>query len=193
MDYVNGNGIRKLRERLGMTQKELAAQIGVSDKAVSKWETGRGLPDVSILGDLAESLGVSLPELFAGIKTVNRNRGGSMLRSGFYVCPVCGNVIHSLGDATISCCGVSLPRLEAEEADDEHHLLVEMIEDEYYITLDHPMTREHHISFIAYMNWERLQLVKLYPEQDAAARFARCGKGTIFAYCNKHGLYAVKL
>ena len=193
MHYVSSDGIRSLRESLNITQKELAERIGVSDKAVSKWETGRGLPDVSVLALLAEALGVSISELFAGAKTTNRNKSGNMQRSGFYVCPVCGNVIHALGEATISCCGVALPRLEAEAADDEHKLKVEIIDDEYYVTLEHPMTRDHHISFVAYINWERLEVVKLYPEQEAAARFARFGKGTIYVYWKKDGLFAAKL
>jgi len=182
-----------LREERHLTQKELAEQIGVSDKAVSKWETGRGLPDISVLGLLAESLGVSLSELFAGSKTINRNKSGNMQRSGFYVCPVCGNVIHAMGEASFSCCGITLPRLEPEAAEQEHSIHVETMDDEYYVTLKHPMTQEHHISFIAYLNWERLQLVKLYPEQEAAARFARFGKGTLYIYCRKDGLFSVKL
>lgn len=193
MYYVNGNGIKALRESQSLTQRELAERIGVSDKTISKWETGRGLPDVSLLGALAESLGVSLSELFAGAQTINRNKSGHMQRSVLYVCPVCGNVIHAIGEASISCCGVTLPKLEAEEPDAEHAINVEKIENEYYVSLEHPMTRAHHISFIAYVNWERLQLVKLYPEQDAAARFARFGKGTLYIYCKKHGLYAIKL
>lgn len=193
MNYVNSQGIRHLREARGLTQKELGELIGVGDKAVSKWETGRGLPDISVLGLLAEALGVSMSELFAGTKTVNRNRSGNMQRSGFYVCPVCGNIIHSMGEGSFSCCGVTLPRLEADAADREHEVKIETIDNEYYVSLNHPMTRDHHISFMALLNWERLQLVKLYPEQDAAARFPRCGKGTLLLYCKKHGLYAVKL
>ena len=100
INYVNGNGIRTLRESLGLTQKDLANRIGVSDKTVSKWETGRGLPDISVLTPLAEALGVSLSELFAGAKTSNRNKSGNMQRSVYYVCPVCGNVIHALGEGS---------------------------------------------------------------------------------------------
>lgn len=193
MNYVKKEGLRNLREAKGLTQRELAERIGVSDKAVSKWETGRGLPDIGLLTALAEALGVSITELFAGSPAINRNKSANMLRSGFYVCPVCGNVIHSMGEATISCCGVTLPRLEAEELDEEHSVRIDHVEDEYYITVSHPMSREHHISFMALLNWERIQLVKLYPEQDAAVRFARCGRGFLYVYCQKHGLYATKL
>ena len=193
INYVNSDGIRTLREGLGLTQKELADRIGVSDKTVSKWETGRGLPDISVLGALAEALGVSLSELFAGAKTTNRNKSGNMQRSVFYVCPVCGNVIHAMGEGSFSCCGIALPRLETEAPDEEHAIKVELIDDEYYVSLAHPMSKEHYISFMAYVNWERLQLVKLYPEQEAAARFARFGRGILYIYCQKHGLYSIKL
>lgn len=193
INYVNNDGIRSLREELGLTQKELADQIGVSDKTVSKWETGRGLPDISVLGALAEALGVSLSELFAGAKTTNRNKSGNMQRSIFYVCPVCGNVIHAMGEGSFSCCGIALPRLETEAPDAEHTIKVELIDDEYYVSLAHPMSKDHYISFMAYVNWERLQLVKLYPEQEAAARFARFGRGILYVYCQKHGLYSIKL
>lgn len=193
MNYVSKEGLRTLREAKGLTQRELAERIGVSDKAVSKWETGRGLPDIGLLTALAEALGVSISELFAGSQTINRNKCANMLRSCFYVCPVCGNVIHCMGEANISCCGVTLPRLEAEEPDAEHRISIEAVEDEYYVSLAHPMSREHHISFMALANWEQIQFLKLYPEQDAAARFTRCGKGILYLYCQKHGLYAVKL
>jgi len=193
MNYVNSSGIRHLREERGFTQKELAERLDVSDKTISKWETGRGLPDISLLAPLAEALGISLTELFTGEKTINRNLSGNMQRSIFYVCPVCGNVIHCMGEVTLSCCGIELPPLEAETCDAEHEITVDLSDGGYYVHMNHPMTREHYISFMAFMNWERLQLVKLYPEQEAAARFDRCGHGMLYVYCQKHGLYAIKL
>ena len=55
-----------LRKQKGMTQAELAARIGVTDKAVSRWETGKGFPDITLLPPLAEALGTSVAELLAG-------------------------------------------------------------------------------------------------------------------------------
>ena len=193
MNYVNNDGLRRLRESRGLTQKDLAEQLGVSDKTVSKWETGRGLPDISLLSPLAEALGVSLSELFTGARTINRNKSGNMQRSVFYVCPVCGNVIHAMGEGSFSCCGVELPRLDAETCDAEHEISVDIVDDEYYVHLKHPMSKDHYISFMAFVNWERLQLVKLYPEQEAAARFQRCGRGTLYVCCQKHGLYSTRV
>ncbi len=187
--YVTGAAIRRLREKKNMTQEELAEKIFVSGKAVSKWETGRGYPDVSLLEPLAAALGISVLELLSGADIRNGNRSANMLRIGFYVCPICGNVITAVGEAVVSCCGITLPRLEPEEADAEHEVRVERVEDEYYVTLDHPMTREHAISFLAAVSDNGVQLVKLYPEGAAEARFKINRVKTLYAYCSRHGLF----
>ena len=165
--YVTGGAIRALREKKGFTQKQLAERLMVSDKAVSKWETGRGLPDVTLLEPLAAVLGVSVAELLSGACVSNRNRSANLLRSRFYVCPVCGNVLCASGEGCFSCCGVRLPPLEPEAPDDAHALRAERMEDEHDLSLHHPMTREHFISFLAYVTTDRVQVLKLYPEQAA--------------------------
>ena len=190
--YVTGNTIKELREKKGFTQKQLAELINVSDKAVSKWETGKGLPDISLIEPLARNLGVSVAELLSGEYITNHNRSGNMQRTKFYICPVCGNVIHSTGEGAFSCCGIKLPVQEAEETDDEHAINVERVENDYYVTVEHPMTKTHFISFFAYITCDRVQLIKLYPEQDAQARFPMTGRGVIYAYCNQHGLFKVR-
>lgn len=191
--YVTGSTIRALREQRGMTQAELAQIIGVSSKAVSKWETARGLPDIALLQPLAQALGISVIELMNGRPIVNRNISANLLRGKFYVCPICGNCIHGCGDALVSCCGVTLPPLEAEEGDAEHEIIVERIEDELLLRLEHPMTKAHYISFAAYVSMDRVQLVKLYPEGEAQARFQRVGRGELIVCCNRHGLFRMKL
>lgn len=190
--HVTGAVIRRLREQKGMTQEELAQTLFVTGKAVSKWEAGRGFPDVSLLEPLAEALGVSVPELLSGNDVRNRNRAAHMARTVFYVCPVCGNVILAAGEAAICCCGVVLPPQEAEEADAAHALRREVVEDEYRVTLDHPMTKEHFISFLAAVSDGRVQLAKLYPEGPAEARFKIDRVERLYAYCNRHGLFRVK-
>ena len=187
--YVTGSTIKKLREARGMTQAQLAERIGVSDKAVSKWETAKGLPDISLLEPLAQALGVSVMELMSGETVSNRNVSCNMLRTKLYVCPVCGNVIHCAGEALVSCCGITLPPLEAEETDEEHRICVEQVEDEQFLSVRHPMTKEHFISFLAYASADRFQLVKLYPEGNAETRFLLQGRGVLYAFCNRHGLY----
>ena len=191
--YVTGATIRQLREGRNMTQSDLADLIGVSSKAISKWETGKGLPDISLLQPLAQALGISLIELMNGEHIINRNVSANMLRCKFYVCPVCGNVIHCLGNAVVSCCGITLPALDPEEADDAHLLTIENVEDEHFITVHHPMTKDHYISFVAHVTSDRLQMVKLYPEGNAETRLQLRGRGYIYYYCNQHGLFRKKL
>ena len=188
-NYVTGAVIRRLREEKGMTQEALAERVHVSAKTVSKWETGRGFPDISLLEPLAGALGLSVIELLSGEAVQNRNRCANMARCRFYVCPVCGNVIQATGEALVSCCGVTLPPLEAEPEDLEHHLSVEIVEDEYYVTIDHPMTKDHYISFLAAVSDHGIQLTKLYPESGAEARFKINRVKRLYAYCNRHGLF----
>lgn len=191
--YVTGSVIRSLREKKGFTQKRLAELLLVSDKAVSKWETGKGLPDISLLEPLAGALGVSVAELLSGDCRTNANRSGNMLRSCFYVCPLCGNVIHSTGQGSFSCCGITLPVQEGDPPDDTHAIHVEQVETDYYITMDHPMTKGHFISFFAYITTNRVQFVKTYPEQNAELRFSISGSGILYAFCNRHGLFQIQV
>ena len=191
--YVTGGVIKDLRQQKGLTQSELAERLGVSDKAVSKWECGKGLPDVSLLQPLAEALSVSVAELLSGQPVVNQNRAGNMLRGKWYVCPLCGNAIHTLCEAVVSCCGITLPVLEAEEADEAHRIVLQRVEDEYYLTVPHEMTKSHYISFLAHVTADRLEFRKLYPEGEAATRFSLRGGGMLYLYCNKHGLMKQKV
>ncbi len=191
--YITGATIKKLREAKGITQAQLAERIGVSSKAVSKWETANGLPDITLIEPLAKSLGVSVMELMSGDTVVNKNTSANIIRSKFCVCPVCGNIIRTTGCAVISCCGITLPPLEAEEVDDAHEITVEKVEDEHFITVNHEMTKTHFISFIAYLTSDRIQFVKFYPEGNAETRFQLRGRGYIFIYCNKHGLMKMKI
>lgn len=191
--YVTGDVIRALRERKGLTQEELAKRIFVSGKAVSKWETGKGYPDVSLLEPLAGALGISVIELLSGQSVRNKNRAANMIRGRWYVCPVCGNVLWGTGAAVISCCGITLPPLEPEAPDEAHGVRVERVENEYLVEVDHPMTKEHYISFLAAVSDGAVQLVKLYPEGPAQARFRIEGVRRVYGYCNRHGLYGIKL
>lgn len=186
--YITGAAIRTLREQQHLTQAQLAEILSVSDKTISKWETNRGLPSLSLLEPLAKALKVSMVELLAGEQIINTNRAGNMLKTSLYVCPVCGNVLQATGETVVSCCGVTLPPLEIEEVDDAHTAQIEEIEYEYYVSLDHPMTKNHYITFIAYVTGSRFEMVKLYPEGNAEARFFRRGHGWLYWYCNHHGL-----
>ena len=191
--YITGTTIKKLREAKGMTQLQLAQEIGVSDKAVSKWETAKGLPDISLIEGISRALDVSVMELMSGETVTNRNLSSNLILSKFYACPVCGNVIHATGEAVISCCGIALPPLVAEEPDDEHTVSIQTVEDEKFITVQHEMSKKHFISFLAYVTTDRVQLVKLYPEGNAETRMQLRGRGFLYVYCNRHGLMKKKI
>ena len=190
--YVTSATIRQLRENRNLTQAELAEKIGVSSKTVSKWETAKGLPDISLLQPLAQALNISVIELMNGEHITNQNISANMLRCKFHVCPLCGNIIHSTGNSVISCCGITLPPLEAEEADSAHALSITPVEDEHFISIAHPMTKQHYISFAAFVTSDRVQLVKFYPEGNAETRFQLRGFGVLYWYCNQHGLFKMK-
>ncbi|MBR4121534.1 MAG: helix-turn-helix domain-containing protein [Spirochaetales bacterium] len=192
-NYITGTLIKKLRESRKMTQEELADKVCVSSKAVSKWETGRGFPDIGLIESLAKALDISVIELLSGIDIRNRNRSADMKKCKFYVCPVCGNAIQATGEAVITCCGITLPPLEAEIPDPDHTISLEVVEDEYYVTVDHPMTKTHYISFLAAVSDQNVQFTKLYPEGDAATRFKINRVERIYAYCNHHGLFVLNL
>ena len=192
-NYVTGTVIRRLREDKNMTQADLAAKLDVSPKTISKWETAKGLPDISLLDTLAAALEVSVMELMSGNTIINRNISANMMRSQIYVCPVCGNIIHAMGEAAISCCGVALPPLEAEEPDEAHQITIEKVEDEQFVVVHHDMTKQHYISFMAYVTGDKFQMVKLYPEGNAECRFRFRGLGYLYIYCNRHGLMRIKV
>ena len=191
--YISGELIKKLRERDRMTQAVLAQRLNVSDKTVSKWETGRGYPDISLLQPLTEVFKASVAELLSGNIVVNNNVGANMFRSDFYVCPVCGNVIHSMGQAVVSCHGINLIPTAAEDTDESHSVSIENIEDEYFVSVAHEMSKEHYISFISAVSNDRIQFVKLYPEGNAEVRFKKLGVRFIYCYCNRDGLFRIKV
>ncbi len=191
--YVTGMVIKELREKNNMTQAELAEKLCISDKAVSKWETGKGYPDISLLESIAKVFKVSVTELMVGDWVNNRNVSANMLRSKFYVCPVCGNIIHTMGDAVINCHGVLLKPLIAEGTDENHKIFIEKVEDEYYVQIEHDMTKNHYISFVAALSADKIQSVKLYPEGSSEARFKMNGVRKILFYCNRDGLFSINV
>lgn len=193
MGYLTGKTIKELREKRKITQKELAERISVSDKTISKWETEKGLPDIAIIEDLAKALGTSITELLTGDLIENDNSSGNMKKMHFYACPLCGNVITSVGQGVFSCCGINLFEAVPEECDEkcakEHGIELEIIDNEYHVAMQHSMNKKHYISFIAYVTSDSCEVIKLYPEQEISVRFKRKGHGMICAYCNKHGIF----
>lgn len=183
--YVTGTTIKKLREKMGLTQAELACKLYVSPKTISKWETGKGFPDITLLESLSKTLNVSLTELFSGEQITNTNVHANMINSKIYICPICGNVIFSIGESMVSCHGIELIPEESEDIELDY----EIIEDEIYINIPSPMTKDDHISFIAGVGCDRIELIKLYAEGPAEARLKMRGLKYIYYYSNRNGLF----
>lgn len=184
-----GSLICRLRKEQQLTQRQLAEQLCVSDKAVSKWERGLGCPDVSLLPDLARLLGIELEGLLSGQLDSNEPLGGNMKNLNFYICPNCGNVVTAMAEAAVSCCGKKLPALTPQKASEGERLQVERIEEDYFISTDHPMKKDHYISFVALLTGDSILLRKQYPEWDLQLRLPAFAHGKLLWYCTQHGLF----
>ena len=190
MDQIKiGQLIRSLRTQRGLTQKALAEDIGVGDKAVSKWERGLGCPDVSLLPEISRVLGIGLEALLSGQLDANDQERGNMKKLRFYVCPDCGSLITATTEAGVSCCGRTLLPLEPQKAEGEDKLSVEKIDDSWFVSSSHSMTKDHFISFVALLTGDTLLLRRLYPEWDMQTRIPCLGHGILLWYCTRHGLF----
>ena len=189
----NGKLLCDLRKAKGLTQKQVADKLGIVPKTVSKWETGHGFPDVSTVSALADILGVSEKTILSGDLEQNLESANNMKRTKFYVCPCCGSFLQGTGNGQVVCCGKQLEALTAVSADDEHTINISEIEDDFYIEFNHEMTKEHYISFVSYVRFDRVLTIKLYPEQDCAVRFPKMYGGKIYFYCSKHGLFEYQM
>ncbi len=190
MDLIkNGKLLCDLRKAKGMTQKQVADRLGILPKTVSKWETGHGFPDVSLVSSLADVLGVSERILLSGDLTQNKQEVGNMKKIKFYICPDCGSIMQGIGECKIICCGKHTEALKTKKMNEEHSINISEIENDFYIEFNHEMTKEHFISFVSYVGFDRVLTVHMYPEQDAAVRFPKMFKGKLYFHCNKHGLF----
>lgn len=185
----SGELISTLRKAKGLTQKQVADQLKIVPKTVSKWETGHGFPDVSTLSSLSQLLGVSEKTILSGTLETNKEISGNMKRTKFYVCPQCSSIMQGSGNCQVICCGKQIDALKPSVADEEHKITVTEIEDDFYVELNHEMTKEHYISFLSFVRFDRVLTVKLYPEQDASVRIPRMYGGKFYYYCTNHGLF----
>jgi len=190
-EYITGLTIKKLREENKLTQVELAKRLNISDKTISKWETGKGYPDIEMLEPLAKVFNVSIVELLNGNTISNSNVSANLLKANFYVCPICKNVITSIGEGLIMCHGISLPVQEKEE--DNGLIDIQKIENEYYVSIKHEMSKTNYISFIAAVASDSIQIKKLYPEASPEAYFRIPGVKYIYYYSNNDGLFYKKV
>ena len=184
-----GKLIYELRKEKNMTQKQVAELMNISDKTISKWERGLGCPDISLLLGLSDIFGVSIEGILSGEINLNELSGGNMKNIKFYVCDKCGNLITSTSEAAISCCGKKMEAAVAKKAEEGHKLNVESIENEFFITTEHEMKKEHYITFVAHVKGDRVQIVKQYPEWNMQFRLNQVGRGKLYFYCINHGLF----
>lgn len=184
-----GKLIQQLRKEKKLTQKQLADLLLVSDKAISKWERGVGYPDISLLNQLANILEVDSARILTGDLTPNDMDGGNMKKIKFYVCPDCGNTLVVTGDSDLSCCGRKLSPLPSKQSDEAHQIEISEVENDLYLTFSHAMEKDHYITFVAYVCYDRVLLVKLYPEQSSEVRFPMMQRGKLYYHCSKHGLF----
>lgn len=184
-----GRLIYSLRKENNMTQLQLARLLNVSDKAVSKWERGLGRPDLSLLPQLSKIFNVDIEKLLSGQLDANKALAGNMRKTQFYVCPVCGNIITAMAEANITCCGKKLTALPLQKADETQYLNIEKIENEYFVSSDHPMERQHYISFVALLSADGVIFRKLYPQWDLQCRLPFVRRARLVWYCTQHGLF----
>jgi len=184
-----GNIIRTLRQERNMTQKQLADKMNISDKTVSKWERGLGCPDISLIPELSDILRVDTQKLLVGDMTPNDFVGGNMKNTKYYICSICHNISLCTGEAEISCCCKKLTVQVLKKAEESEKLSAQVIEDDWYITSIHPMTKTHYISFVAFATGDRIQIIKQYPEWNLDVRIPKRGHGMLLWYCTEHGLF----
>jgi DNA-binding XRE family transcriptional regulator len=184
-----GELIYNLRKEIGLTQKQLADQMNISDRTISKWERGYGCPDVTLLPSLSSLLGVNIENILDGKLSSNEFVEGNMKKSNYFVCPSCHNIVLATGDINISCCGRKIERLEAKKATDEEKLLITEIDHEWTISSNHPMTKDHYISFIAVATGDQVQIIKQYPEWSLQALIQKRKHGKLLWYDTQFGLY----
>jgi transcriptional regulator with XRE-family HTH domain/desulfoferrodoxin (superoxide reductase-like protein) len=181
--------ISALRKEQNLTQQQLADQLNVSDKAISKWERGSGCPDINLIPDICRIFGITQESLLSGDLDANLRVVGNMKKLKFYVCPSCDNLITGLSEAAMVCCSKKLDPLTPQKAPEEEKLSVEHIENDYFISSEHPMTKSHYVSFVALLTGDAIILRKLYPEWNLQTRIPRIGHGMLIWYCSNHGLF----
>lgn len=184
-----GKLIFHLRKEKGLTQKQLADSMNISDRTISKWERGYGCPDVTLLPSLSSVLGVNIENILEGELSPNDFVGGNMKKSNYFVCPLCHNIVLATGDIAISCCGRKVEQLEAKKATDEEKLSITEIDSEWYISSDHPMTKDHYISFLAFATGDSVQIMKQYPEWSLQTRIPKHKHGKLLWFDTQFGLY----
>ena len=111
-----------------------------------------------------------------------------MKKSNYFVCDLCNNIVLATGDMSISCCGRKLDRLEAKKATAENQLLITEIDNEWFISSEQPMPKNHYISFIAFATGDQVRIMKQYPEWNLQTRIPKVKHGKLLWYDTQFGL-----
>lgn len=186
--------IREMRIKKGLTQKQLAEAICVTDKAVCKWETGHGCPDITLLSQLSKVLEVDILSILQGGHTVHHQLGGNMNRLKFYRCPTCGNLISSVKEVELSCCGNKLSYIMAtESADEKYRPVISEFDGQYSVSFRHPMTKDDYIANVIVVRYDQLMCVNMYPEQEAIFTLPQLGGIRMYIVTGKSELIPVRM
>lgn len=186
----SGELLNRLRISKNMTQKQIADILKISPKTVSKWERGRGFPDISYVSELAEILGVSTDSLLSGDISKNAEEAVSMKKTKFYVCPHCHSFMQGTGESEVVCCGSRVDACAVGESTAAHGMKIKEDDGQWYISFNHEMTKEHYIGFVAYVTFDRVLTVRMYPEQSGEVRIPKMYGGCFYYYCSRHGLFS---
>ena len=187
-----GNLIRSLRIKKGLTQKELAHMICVTDKAVCKWEKGRGCPNITLISQLSKVLEVDIQSILQGYLDKNKKIGENMNHLKFYKCPTCGNLVTSIKSVELSCCGNKLSPVSAQtRSDPEYQPVIQEFDGQYSIKFNHPMTKSDYISQVIVVRYDQIMTVNLYAESEAIITIPQVCGIRLFLITNKSELIAV--
>lgn len=187
-----GSLIRSLRIKKGLTQKELAQMICVTDKAVCKWEKGRGCPNITLISQLSKVLEVDIQSILQGYLDKNKKIGENMNHLKFYKCPTCGNLVTSIKSVELSCCGNKLSPVSAQtRSDPEYQPVIQEFDGQYSIIFNHPMTKSNYISQVIVVRYDQIMTVNLYAESEAIITIPQVRGIRLFVITNKSELIAV--
>lgn len=186
-----GSLILEARTKLNMTQRELAEKINVSEKAVSKWENGRGCPDITILPLLSKVLQIDIESILRGDLSKNKSKGGNMQRLKIYRCPDCGNIITSTNKIELSCCGHTLEQLiPVSESDSLIIKSIEESDNQFFVTFKSPMTKTDYIAGVVTSAYDRTTVIPMFAEQEPSVILPQLTGIKIFVITNKNLCYS---
>ena len=107
-------------------------------------------------------------------------------------CTICGRTSEVEENENMMCCGKEMEDIipnTVECAVEKHIPTYDKVEDEIFVKVNHVMEKEHFIEWIALVTDNKEEMITLYPEQNAEVRFKYIPNSTLYAYCNKHGLW----